>query len=154
MAISAPHKEAQMCLARLPEDPAAPYPDDATQILDRFLSGNEEWYWAPDYLLWRAQQHLAQQNWSDAEQVADAAAERLRTDGNWETLWHALVVYAQACYSRSDYEPALSAFDEANLILTEIGNTIDDPADRERYCRQPLAVRLRETRERILELVS
>lgn len=154
MSISAPHKEAQMCLARLAEDPAAPFPEEAIQILDRFLDGNDDWFWSPDYRVWCAQQSLAQQEWQQAEEIAFAATERLRTDGNWETLWHALVVYAQACYNRSDYEPALRAFDEATLILTEIANTIDASADRQRYLEQPLARALRETRERILELVS
>ncbi len=153
-AISAPHKEAQMCLARLGNDPSAQYPEEAVRFIERFLAGNDEWSWAPELFVWRALKNVQDAAHDTAESDAAWAIDRLRIHGNWETLWRALVVYGLSFHARSDYEPALSAFTEATTILAEIAKTIDDPTQRERYNDHPLASRCHEHRERILELVS
>ncbi|GAB4326842.1 MAG: hypothetical protein Kow0074_21740 [Candidatus Zixiibacteriota bacterium] len=153
-AISAPHKEAQMCLARLGDDPSAPHPDEAVQFVRRFLTGSDEWSWAPSFRIWCSLKSLQEGDLESAETHAAWAIERLRIHGNWETLWKALVVYGLTFHARSDYEPALTALTEAAHILEEIGSTIDDPTQRAMYLSHPLVGRCHELRERILELVS
>jgi serine/threonine protein kinase/Tfp pilus assembly protein PilF len=154
-AFSAPHKLAQAALARLPGDGSRGYPREVKDEINNFLSRSDErWHWLGAYYLWTAEALAASGDQDAAQQAASVACDRLREDGNWEMLWRALVVSGQIHFERSDYEPALRAFDEAHHIRSEIARTIDDPSEQSSYEANPYAARLTEMRTRILELVS
>jgi hypothetical protein len=154
-AFSAPHKLAQVALARLPGDGSRGYPREVKDAIDAFLSRSDErWHWLGAYHLWIAEALAASGDQDGAQQSAATACDRLREDGYWEMLWRALVVFGQIHFERSDYEPALRAFDEARHIRSEIAKTIDDPSEQSSYEANLYADRLTEMRSRILELVS
>lgn len=150
-----PHKLAQLALSRLPADPTIAFPADARVQVEEFLQQSDDrWHWAPSFRLWSAHAALSAGDWNEAERLAAAGIDLLRMDGNWETLWRALEVYGSIFYRRSDYEPALAAFNEAETILAEITKTIDDDNERAAYRAHPQAINLSRARQRIVELVS
>ena len=150
-----PHKLAQLALSRLPVDPNVAFPADARTQVEEFLhQSDDRWHWAASFRIWSAHTALLAGRWSEAERLAADGIDQLRMDGNWETLWRALEVYGSIFYKRSDYEPALAAFNEAETILTEITKTIDDENERAAYRAHPQAINLSRARQRIVELVS
>jgi len=152
---SAPHKLAQLAFSRLPADPGRPYPHEARQQVEEFLSRSDDcWHWAASYWLWEAGASAALCDWENAAHHASRAIGQLREDGNWETLWRALEVYGRIHYKQSDYEPALSAFNEAVRILDEIVKTIGNEDERRSYREHLQARNLTEARQRIVELVA
>lgn len=152
---SMPHKLAQLALARLPADPTKQYPVEARAQVEEFLTQSDDrWHWAASFRVWAAVLALTAGQWDVAERYAAEGIEQLRIDGNWETLWRALEVYGSIYYKRSDYEPALSAFNEAENILSEITKTIDDENERAAYREYPQARNLARMRERIVEMVT
>jgi tetratricopeptide (TPR) repeat protein len=102
--------------------------------------------------MWDARRLMAEGDLEGAAPVASDAVAQLREDGNWEMLWKALVVGGGIDFRRADYEPALTAFEEADRILNEIGKTIEDPQCRASYISHPLARQLFEVKSQILEL--
>ena len=66
----------------------------------------------------------------------------------------ALTVYGHIHFERTDYEPALRAFEEAHHILSEILNTIDSESEQRSYISNIHANKLNDMRHRILELVG
>lgn len=148
------HKVVQLALARLPRDPARGFPRETLVLIDSLLADQEDWQWTGEYRLWQARYHVLKGEGALAEKSARDAVERFRRDGNWEFLWQALVTFGQICLHRTDYEPALSAFEEARRILEVITNTIDDEESRATYLDHPLASRLTKDMAHIIQLTS
>jgi hypothetical protein len=152
---SMPHKLAQLALSRLPADPQTDCPSGARPQTEEFLQASDDrWHWAASFRLWVALAALTSGEWVVAERFASEGIEQLRMDGNWETLWRALEIYGRIHYKRSDYEPALSALNEAGNILAEILKTIDDENERRAYSEHPQARSLAHVRQRIVELAT
>ncbi len=152
---SMPHKLAQLAFSRLPADPQMGFPSEARAQAEEFLQASDDrWHWAASFKLWAALAAMTSGEWADAERFASEGIEQLRMDGNWETLWRGLEIYGHIHYKRSDYEPALSAFNEAETILSEILKTIEDEDERRAYSEHPQACSLAHVRRRIVELVS
>jgi tetratricopeptide (TPR) repeat protein len=149
-AIGAPQKMALAACARLTDAPHRGLPLDIVGLIDAFVSQSDQWYWVGDYQTWKAQEAHQRGAVDEAESLATDAVMRLRRDGNWDALWRALGVLGQICQARADYEPAVSAFDEALRIMQTIGRTIDDDADRAGYLRHPIAQAIEQARERIM----
>lgn len=150
--VGAGHKLAQLAFARLPEDPAAGYPHEAGQLARESLRIDDSFHWTGAFKMWEARRLIVENDLDGAGRSATDAVTRLRRDGNWETLWKALIVSGSIDARRADYEPALTAFDEAARILNEIGKTIDGREYRDSYLSQPLAKTMFATRDQILEL--
>jgi len=152
--IGAPHKAAQLAFARLPEDPACGADEPARQQAWAFLNESPRWHWAGAFQVWRARWLAVEGDHERASRTIAAALAQLRRDGNWETLWRALVVQGRLLHDQADYGPALRSLDEAARIVDVISRTIEDRTERERYQAHPLARLLSETRARIHELVA
>lgn len=151
---SARHKVAQLAFARLPEDPARGFPREAMVAIDAFLAEGEQWQWTGEYRIWQSRYQVSRGDLRAAEECANRAVAKLRADGNWESLWRALAVLGMICQKRTDYEPALAAFDEAQRILDVIANTIEDGAARSTYLASPLCTQLAEGRRHIMQMTS
>jgi serine/threonine protein kinase/tetratricopeptide (TPR) repeat protein len=152
LAVGAAHKLAQLAFARLPEDPASGYSREARRLAQESFEQDDRLHWTGAFQLWEARRSAAEEDLESAGRAASDAITRLREDGNWETLWRALVVAGGIDFRRADYEPALTAFEEADRIMHEIGKTIEDSEYRASYTSHPLAKRLSEARNQILEL--
>jgi hypothetical protein len=150
--VGAGHKLAQLAFARLPEDPSVGYSREAGRLARESLRVNDRFHWTGAFKMWEARRLMTEDDLEGAGRSAMDAVARLRKDGNWEMLWKALVVSGQIEVRRADYEPALTAFDEAARILNEIGKTIDNPPYRASYLSHPLAKMLSDSRAQILEL--
>ena len=153
-ATGTPHKLALAVCVRLLDSPHDDVFAGASGMIDAFLGELPQWHWVGEYLTWKAQDALRRGDTGQAESFVADAVSRLRRDGNWDALWRALGVAGEIAHARTDYEPAVTAFDEALRILQAIGRTIDDEAGRDSYGRHPMAVSLTRSRERIMELVG
>ncbi|MEW5702936.1 MAG: serine/threonine-protein kinase [Candidatus Zixiibacteriota bacterium] len=152
--VGAPHKAAHLAFARLAEHSTGGVDDAARRHVEEFLDRSPRWHWAAAFQVWRAQWQARQGDAHAALSTVSRAIAQLRRDGNWDTLWRALVVQGHLLHDQADYEPALRSLNEAARILKAITQTIDSTGDHAQYEGQPLACMLSETARRIRELVA
>ncbi|MBI5868390.1 MAG: tetratricopeptide repeat protein [candidate division Zixibacteria bacterium] len=90
--VGAGHKLAQLAFARLPEDPAAGYSHEARDLARESLRIDDRFHWAGAFKMWEARRLMVEEDLEGAGRSATDAITRLRQDGNWDTLWKALIV--------------------------------------------------------------
>ena len=153
-AIGAPHKAAQLALARL-----ARTCDDKTRCelalrIDAFLAEKPRWHWASSFRTWQARELMRAGNLGAALELIAATVNDMRRDGCWELLWRAFVLQAEICHAQADYEPAIRALDEAAHMLKVVSATVENENERAQYLNCEEVRTLESIRERITQLVS
>jgi hypothetical protein len=133
------------------DDPAD---DERSERARSFLRMHPRWHWAAGFHLWDSRRALREGEYKRAGDILRLAIAQLRRDGNWETLWRALVLEGELYHRIADYEPSLRALDEAARILRVIAATIDDESGRTAYLSAPLSTRLEQTRGHIYAMIG
>jgi tetratricopeptide (TPR) repeat protein len=152
--IGAPHKAIQLLHGRVSACPGLSDSGDAVSEIESFLSQCPNWHWAGAHHLWAARNQFHQGQLDSALEKLQPTITQIRSDGCWELLWRALVLQAEICHARADYEPAMRALEEADRMLKVVVTTVEDETERSVYIESEDARTLKRIQERITQLVS
>lgn len=130
-ALCAPHKAAQLVVARAEADDD--FCGEIQDVVDRLLASLPRWHWASAWKCWQARQLLTLGEFEQARRITDAVVTQLRHDCCWERLWRVLVLQGRVYHALADYEPAMRALDEAQQLLKVVLSTVDTDSERVAY---------------------